>query len=146
MTRNYPLWQGRQFPKTRPAAGHQLGRRAQRGFTLTELMISVGIISILGAFALPAYRDYVATSERGVLISNMATIEVFQEDFRLRTGAYAVDLADKAGITAVIGWDPQDDGTITYAIAAGDGTTYRFSATSDGETVCLIFPAKTPCP
>ncbi|MEM6710324.1 MAG: type IV pilin protein [Pseudomonadota bacterium] len=120
--------------------------RRSSGFTLTELMVSLGIITVLAAFALPAYRDYVGTSERGVLVSNMSTIEVFQEDFRLRNGTYAVDLADKAAIEAAIGWEPQDDGTITYAIAAGDGTTYRLTAVSDGITVCLEFPAKTGCP
>ncbi len=121
-------------------------RHRTAGFTLMELMIAITIMAILAAIAMPAYNNYIETSERGVLVSNMSTIEVFQEDFRMRNGNYANDLADTAAITAAINWDPQDP-DVTYAIAASGGNLYRLTATNaNGTTVCLEFPAKQPCP
>jgi len=125
-------------------------RRLARGFTLIELMIAVAIIAIIASIALPAYNNYIQTSREGVLVTNISTIEVFQEDFRMRTGNYLTVAADAAAITAGIGWAPRDDGDITYSIAAGGGGTpgdaYRVTATdSSGTTVCLRMPAKTRC-
>ena len=118
----------------------------RKGFTLIELMIAVAIIAILAAVSLPLYRDYIQTSQTGVLVNNIASIEVFQEDFRLRTGAYLTTAANVAAINSAIGWQPQSDDGTTYSIAAGPGTSYQVTATSPtGIAVCRRFPDKVVC-
>lgn len=116
-----------------------------QGFSLIELMIVVAIVGILSAVAIPMYNDYIQTSREGVLVNNISTIEVFQEDFRLRTGDYLLVAADTAAITAAIGWDPQDD-DIDYSIADGGGGSYEVTAVDNtGTTVCIRFPEDVRC-
>lgn len=117
-----------------------------QGFTLLELMIAMFIIAVLGAVAFPFYTDYIETGEEGKLAANAATIEVFQERFLLRNGAYANDLPDLAAITAATGWNPRANDGVTYSIAASDGTIYQLTATDpNGSTLCIEFPTKDPC-
>lgn len=120
--------------------------KGQNGFTLVELMIAVAILAVLSAVALPLYNGYINSSREGVLVNNISTIQVFQEDRRLREGAYLTAAADVAAIEADIGWEPQDDGTVSYSIAAGPGGSYQVTAVdAGGVTVCIQFPDNTRC-
>jgi prepilin-type N-terminal cleavage/methylation domain-containing protein len=122
----------------------------QSGFTLIELMITVAVIAIIAAIALPLYSGYIETSRQGVLINNISTIEVFQEDVRLRTGAYVAGSYDVAGgDTGLAGpplrWNPRDDDVVYRVVLAGGG--YRVTATdAAGVSVCLQLPEKVRCP
>jgi type IV pilus assembly protein PilE len=121
--------------------------RNNRGYTLIELMTAVAVLAVLAAIALPAYRGYVQTSREGALLSSIATIEIFQEDFRLRTGNYQPGVYNggpDANLT-VLGWQPEANDGTTYTITVA-GATYDVTATDRvGTTVCRQFPAKIAC-
>ena len=119
----------------------------QSGWTLVELMIAVGIIGIISAVAIPIYNGYLQTSRQGALINNIATTEVFEEDFRLRNGVYQAGVyagAPDANLT-LLGWRPQqNDGTVYTIVLVGG--SYTVTATdASGITVCRQYPEKIPC-
>ncbi|MET3378033.1 MULTISPECIES: type IV pilin protein [Variovorax] len=71
-------------------------KRKTGGFTLIELMITVAIVAILAAIALPSYRQYIVRSKRSAAQAQMMDIANRQQQFLLANRNYA----DKTALTA----------------------------------------------
>ena len=109
-------------------------------------MVVVAIVALIAGLAFPAYDGYVRTSREGALVANIGTMEVFQEDYRLRTGAYLQTAADLVAIANAIGWRPKADDGALYSIAPGQNNSYRVTAVAaEGTRVCMELPARRRC-
>lgn len=122
-----------------------------RGFTLLELIAAVALIVVIAAIAVPVYRGHVAASRDAAVVNQMTSMAVFQEDLRLRTGAYGSGRYDAAAgdrtLTAAIGWAPRTDDGTAYVVVANGGASWQATATTAaGRRLCRVFPARTPCP
>ena len=131
-------------------SGTWLALRRGTGFTLLELLVTVTVIVAIAAIAIPAYRGYVATARDGALLNRMASMAVFQEETRLRTGVYGAGVHDPAGgldtLSRATGWQPGEDAT-TYRVVADGGRSWTVTATdANGRSLCRVFPAGDECP
>jgi type IV pilus assembly protein PilE len=79
------------------------------GFTLIELMITVAIVAILAAVALPSYRQYVIRSKRSAAQAQMMDIANREQQFLLANRNYA----DKTALTAS-GYALPSDVSVNY--------------------------------
>ncbi len=59
-----------------------------KGFTLIELMITVSIIGVLAAIAIPLYSNYVYRGKQVEAKTLLMTIKVEQEQFMAENGCY----------------------------------------------------------
>lgn len=99
--------------------------RKSAGFTLIELMITVAIIGILAAVAIPAYTDYVTRSKIPEATSALASMRVQLEQFYQDNRNYG-STAALCGVTVPAA------GNFTYTCAealADDNQTYLITAT-----------------
>jgi len=71
---------------------------SSQGFTLIEIMITVAIIGILAAIALPSYQNYVLRAGRAEGQAALLDASARQEQFYLGNKTYATTIAAINGI------------------------------------------------
>jgi type IV pilus assembly protein PilE len=111
-------------------------RRAARGFTLVELMITVGIVAILASVAYPSYNEQVAKGRRAEVRNTLLEATQWMERFYGENYRYDQNTAAVAVATLFAASYPQvpASGTPTYTLSFANlgAATYRLVATRSG--------------
>jgi len=134
-----------------------MGRiRRNAGFTLTELMITVVLIGILAAIAIPNFLTYQAKSRRAEAYANVVAIATSELSFQAESDTY-IDAGAMPDFTAYgglgthkmtwdaasvaeysqLGWSPEGEVAYSYEVNAGGSPgctcTTCFTATAHGD-------------
>ena len=122
------------------------GRRAQVGFTLIELMITVAIVAILAAVAIPSYAQYVIRSKRSAAQAQMMDIANREQQYLLANRRYA----DKTALAYALPTEVSMyyDYAITLSASSVPSFTVTFTPTgsqaSDGALTLTSDGTKSP--
>lgn len=119
-------------------------KRAEKGFTLIELMMAVAIIAIISAIAIPMYQGYIKRAQMTEGVQNLHALEMAQEEYFADNSTYFMG-ADTATLITNSGgfWEPgkknEVDREFTYAVKAGAtgniATSYIATATGKDNKV-----------
>jgi len=130
----------------------------QQGFTLIELMITVAIIGILSAIALPSYSEHVKKGKRTEAKVELLRIAQMQESYFVQNLSYAKDLTTGTGglglgtsvksetdLYNISLSATKDDNTACTGLSGSACTKFTLTATPDssesqaGDTLCTGF-------
>ncbi len=119
-----------------------------RGFTLLEIMIACGVLAVIAAIAVPAYKGYIATSRQTEGWNNLNTLAIAEDEFFLENNTYFLG-GDAATLETASGglWKAAElteaERNFTYVVTAGStsaiSSSFKATATGKGGKV----PAST---
>lgn len=117
----------------------QYKQRAQKGFTLIELMIVVAIIGILAAVAIPAYQNYIKKAKFSNVINATSSIKLAMADCIQNNNAIAA-VCDTAALLNV-NMPAADTNLASVTITAVTGVITATGTTAAGGYTYILTPA-----
>jgi type IV pilus assembly protein PilE len=107
--------------------------RRPQGFTLIEIMVTVAIVAILAAIAVPSYSEYVMRAKITDAVSALSDMSVKMERYFQDNRIYnGVPPPCTAGTVAPL---PPATVNFTFACAGLGAATYTVTATGIGQMV-----------
>ena len=107
----------------------------KKGFTLIEVMITVAIVGILAAVALPSYRSYVIRAARVAAQAELLELAGLQEKIFLNSNSYAFSVtANYTGNSA---------GGLGRTSGASKDGRYTLALVTDAAGTLMTAPAQT---
>ncbi len=116
-------------------------RGNQGAFTLIEMMITVAIVAILAAIALPSYNSYIIKSEIRTAQADLLALSLNLENKYQRTLSYPqITTNTTDGLKRQFtGWNPSAANSFSYTVPARTDSSYTLKATGIGrQTGCNI--------
>jgi type IV pilus assembly protein PilE len=123
--------------------------RQQHGFTLIELMVTVAVIGILSAIALPSYGSYVMRSKIPAGLQTLAAYQARMEQAYQDTGSYG-SAACTAAIPVVSNFtlgctlSAAGQGFTATVVGSGPVAGVSFAVDQDGNRLTLAHPNGIP--
>jgi type IV pilus assembly protein PilE len=107
--------------------------RKQSGMTLIEVLVTVAIVGILAAIAIPSYDSYTRKTRRAGAKTTVEHVRGLMEQYYINNKSYTADLS-KLGFTNST---PHIDKTGEEITSAGfPGAVYLITVTVPGVTYC----------
>ena len=108
--------------------------RAQRGFTLIELMIAVAVVALLTAISITGYSYQITKSRRADAKAALLDLAARQERFFTTNNTYT-NVAANLGYAALPASVPGGTATTTYTLSVTAASATAFTAQATRGTI-----------
>jgi len=98
--------------------------KSKSAFTLIEMLITIILMGIIAAIAIPQYSRYVSKSRQQDAQGQLMAIRQAQEIYKLQYGTYTTATGGLTGWQTTVG-------KYTFAVTAANATTFTATATGN---------------